>query len=52
MDFILIALFFAFSTLMAFAGYKIGWVSGYAVAKENAAEVLEAGRSLGKGIVA
>lgn len=52
MDFVLISLFFLFSSLMAFAGYKIGWVSGYAAAKENAAEVLEAGRTLGKGIVA
>lgn len=50
--FILISLFMAFSSLIGFACFKIGWVTGYAVAKENAAEVLDAGRSLGKGIVA
>lgn len=52
MDFILIALFFAFASLIGFACFKVGFSLGYAVAKENAAEVLEVGRSLGKGIIA
>ncbi len=52
MDFILILLFVVLASLLCVAGYIVGWVNGHNAGQIQAAEELEAGRSLGRSIVA
>jgi hypothetical protein len=50
--FILISLFVAFSSLIGFACFKIGWVTGYGYSKREDSATLQAVRSAGVGVIA